>query len=33
MQKFLFEPAHADDRCHGGGKPVVPIEFAGLAAD
>ncbi len=33
MQKFLFEPAHADDRCHGGGKPVIPIEFAGLAAD
>ena len=28
MQKFLFEPAHADDRCHGGGKPAVPIEFA-----
>ena len=33
MQKFLFEPAHAEDRCNGGGRPVVPIEFAALAAE
>jgi NADPH-dependent glutamate synthase beta subunit-like oxidoreductase/ferredoxin len=33
MQKFLLESAQADDRCHARGAPVVPIEFAGLAAD
>ena len=33
MQKFLFEPAHADDRCHGKQAPAVPVEFAGLAAE
>ena len=33
MQKFLFEPAHAEDRCHSPGRPAVPIEFAGLAAE
>ena len=33
MQKFLFEPAHADDRCHGKHASAVPVEFAGLAAE
>jgi formate dehydrogenase beta subunit len=33
MQKFLFEPAHADDRCHSKHASAVPVEFAGLAAE
>jgi NADPH-dependent glutamate synthase beta subunit-like oxidoreductase len=33
MQKFLFEPAHADDRCHSKHASAVPVEFVGLAAE
>ncbi|HEY3180152.1 MAG TPA: FAD-dependent oxidoreductase [Casimicrobiaceae bacterium] len=33
MQKFLFEPAHADHRCRDKQAPAVPVEFAGLAAE
>jgi formate dehydrogenase (NADP+) beta subunit len=33
MQKFLFEPAHADDRCRNKQAPAIPVEFAGLAAE
>ncbi len=33
MQKFLFEPAHADDRCRRAHSKVEPAEFAGIAAE
>jgi ferredoxin len=32
MQKFLFEPAHADDRCRRA-HSKEPAEFAGIAAE
>ena len=33
MQKFLFEPAHADDRCRRKHAGASPIEFGGIAAE
>jgi len=33
MQKFLLEPARADDRCRSQHATAAPMEIAGLAAD
>ena len=33
MQKFLFEPAHADHRCRVSQDPAAPRELAGIAAE
>ena len=33
MQKFLFEPAHADHRCRNETPAAARIELAGMAAD
>jgi NADPH-dependent glutamate synthase beta subunit-like oxidoreductase len=33
MQKFLLEPARADDRCRSRPATAAPMEIAGLAAD
>ena len=33
MQKFLFEPAHADHRCRVSQDPAAPRELAEIAAE